>query len=261
MASPCERCKEYDKTCHTKKNKECPIYKGYLEKQAEIMHRQRKLGKEILEQARQDIPIDPERVTLLANTKHASLRNERGMVIVRTEPTAAQIEAKAKQLLRASVAVTGKDNPDYIPGTNAEDIDFTLGLLRNEPVDLKDLDAISTRFMMFLEYCRSKDKRPNLGGWIVALGLSRNKYTQIMRGMKPHEVAPGTIELLQRCKSALGLLWENAISDGNVQQIVGIFLAKANYGYKDNPEAEAAAQEERQKQTAEEIKKKYADLE
>lgn len=263
MLKPCVSCDSYEKrggAC-AGNDKACRKYSKFLKAQNAYMKRRRIESRNAINKARMGIPIPQEEINLMNRTGHNSMKNEDGLMIVQRLPTTQQIEDKARQLIRGSRNVFSPDSPDYIPGTNAACVEFAIGLLGNAPVDFKSYDEISDRFLMFLQYCIEKDRRPNLAGWILALGIDRQGFTRIMSGRAMNQVTPETFDLLRRCRTVLETLHEEAMTEGSVPQIVGIFLAKANYGYKDNPEAELPAQEDNTHKSTEEIKKKYADLE
>ncbi|MCQ4894932.1 DNA-packaging protein [Anaerotruncus sp. DFI.9.16] len=138
--------------------------------------------------------------------------------------------------------VIGMNGYDLEPGDNTKYLTLNIELFNLEKIDLHDEEAVTRRLEEYFQIYAKYDTKPTVAGMAMALGMNRrtliaivNDYATGGAGYKtalPHEVAL----VIKKAYSLLEVLWENYSSNGKINPVMAIFLAKNNYGYQDKTE-------------------------
>lgn len=136
----------------------------------------------------------------------------------------------------------GMNGYDLEPGDNTKYLTLNIELFNLEKIDLHDEEAVTRRLEEYFQIYAKYDTKPTVAGMAMALGMNRrtliaivNDYATGGAGYKtalPHEVAL----VIKKAYSLLEVLWENYSSNGKINPVMAIFLAKNNYGYQDKTE-------------------------
>ena len=128
---------------------------------------------------------------------------------------------------RNSVHVDGKELKTQI--------EFSMVLFGLPQIDTNDAEAVKTRLTEYFGLCVQYEVKPSFAGMACALGVDRRTlWTWCTGGVKskPREV----IDTLKKAQDMLNQMLENWMQNGQVNPVVGIFLGKNNFGYRDQTE-------------------------
>ena len=126
-----------------------------------------------------------------------------------------------------------QQQPDIEPGQ--------LSLMVADMAELRKLSPVQTdaeieaRLDFFFDWCARKQMRPTVGLMCLCLGYSRQTlWNWQQRGGKRGE-------LIDRAKQILEALTENWLLTGKTNPVSGIFILKAQFGFKDVINIETSA--------------------
>lgn len=139
--------------------------------------------------------------------------------------------------------VIGMNGYDLEPGDNAKYLRNSMHLMNLPDIDLHDVEQVEQRLNDYFDFMASSDMKPTVSGMALALnGMSRrtliaivNDYATGGSGYKtalPQEVAL----VIKKAYRIMEVLWENYSQNGKINPVMGIFLGKNNYGYRDKTE-------------------------
>lgn len=142
------------------------------------------------------------------------------------------------------------------PGDNTRFTQHTMNIMLLNPVSLDDASQVKQRIMEYFDICQKDDMKPGVADFAFALGISRQELWNIVNGkrVKPQEV----IDLLKRTYYALNAQLENYASNGKVNPVTFIFLAKNHFSYQDKQEIEVSANQS-DAESPDQLAAKYAD--
>ena len=106
--------------------------------------------------------------------------------------------------------------------------------LGNYPIDKKDpnvLDVVKTHCDEYRKLCTEYEITPTWEGLALALGKTRQMITQWRDGSIQWAKDVGITEVLQKEWSWINSVLVSSMTDGRVDKITGIFLARNNFGY------------------------------
>lgn len=100
------------------------------------------------------------------------------------------------------------------------------------PIDTNDATQMWDRAQWYFKYCIDGGIMPTIPGLSAAFGVSRSVFYRWKNGTqkKPLEVRA----VIDKCYQILAAINEANMIEGNVDKIVGIFLAKASFGYRED---------------------------
>lgn len=138
--------------------------------------------------------------------------------------------------------VIGMNGYDLEPGDNTKFLTLNIELFNLPEIDKHDVNAVSQRLEDYFKIYAKHDVKPTVAGMAMALGMSRrtliaivNDYATGGAGYKsalPHEVALS----IKKAYRIMENLWENYSTNGKLNPVTAIFLAKNNFGYQDKTE-------------------------
>lgn len=137
----------------------------------------------------------------------------------------------------------GMNAYDLEPGDNAKYLRNSMHLMNLPEIDLHDVEQVANRLNEYFEFMAASDMKPTVSGMALALnGMSRQNLWAITHDAPtggcgymtalPKEVA----DVLKKAYRIMEVLWEDYVQNGKINPVMGIFLGKNNFGYKDKTE-------------------------
>ena len=175
-------------------------------------------------------------------------------------------EAKTREQRIAETVVKLEERarlrPDSTGHPSVEDnskfISHALHLAALPPCDMNNPEIVQERCMQYFEVCAEDGTKPSVAGLALALNTDRRRLWEIREGKvnKSKEVS----DILKRCMQMLELQLVDYMQEGKVNPVVGIFMSKNHFGYKDQQDVVVAAQSALgDEKSAEEIRQRYID--
>jgi len=139
--------------------------------------------------------------------------------------------------------LAGKGNTTIQP-TNKEQAAFAKKLAQDnlrelaiiskyEPITIDDFDEIQERVMSYFERCAEFNKVPTVTGLALGIGLERDTFYQWIKRKPDHP----TVKYLKKLQSAIAENIERGAMSSKINPVTGIFLLKANHGYREVTES------------------------
>ena len=158
-----------------------------------------------------------------------------------------------------------KPNQEVITGDVGRYVRLCKNNMNLPPLDISDPKAVEKRIDEYLENCIITNVKPTYVGLCNVLGIDRStlfRWEQGDRREGSHK------DIAVKYKKLLNELWEIEMQEGKINPVVGIFLGKNNFGYKDQQEKVIATRnpfiaydELTEKEKEEEIKRIKANIE
>jgi hypothetical protein len=142
------------------------------------------------------------------------------------------------------------------PGENARRVRIARVLMSKERVDTSSVEAVTERFLWYLDVCEQFDDRPTLEGFALATGYDRVSIRRIKEGEV--KSVPEEVRLtLKRVWDMLNQMMTQYMVDGHLNPVTAIFLLKNNFGYRDQTETVVVKKDPYETGNPEEIARKY----
>ena len=138
--------------------------------------------------------------------------------------------------------VIGMNGYNLEEGDNTKFLELNIELFNMQKIDLHDEEAVTKRLEEYFALYAKHDVKPTVVGMALALGMSRRTLIGIVNdyatGGSGYKTAlPSTVALvIKRAYFLLENLWENYSTNGKLNPVTSIFLAKNNFGYVDKQE-------------------------
>ena len=150
------------------------------------------------------------------------------------------------------------------PGDNSKLASINAELFRLGKVDLNDEQAVAERIEKYFKIYAKYDMRPTVAGLGFALGHNRQWLHSVVNdkplgsdGYKA-KLPPPVTDLIKKAYEFMEILWESYMVTYKMNPVAGIFLAKNNFGYRDQTEHVLTPNTTTEDIVdAEEIKKRY----
>ena len=137
----------------------------------------------------------------------------------------------------------GMNAYDLEPGDNAKYLRNSMHLMNLPEIDLHDVEQVVNRLNEYFEFMASSDIKPTVSGMALALnGMSRQTLWAIthdapLGGRGNYTSLPKDVtDTLKKAYRIMEVLWEDYVQNGKINPVMGIFLGKNNFGYKDKTE-------------------------
>lgn len=121
------------------------------------------------------------------------------------------------------------------PGDNAKYLTHSMMVAEMGKIDVSNPIAVRNRIYEYFELCYDHDMKPTVAGMCLAIGRARTTVLGWLAGRResiPHEV----IEVIEHAMTIINSQLEDYMQDGKINPVSGIFLAKNNFGYRDQTE-------------------------
>lgn len=137
----------------------------------------------------------------------------------------------------AETSIKKRNRPDLQdrtnPGDNSRYIRHALATLDLPPIDIADPVQVEERISWYFDHCVDNDMKPTVKGFCNAIGVHRDT----IHAWRTGEYRSGTHQaIILKAYNLLEEMWENHMINGKINPVVGIFLGKNNFGYKDQQE-------------------------
>ena len=145
-------------------------------------------------------------------------------------------------------------DPDVSHRTTA----MAMAIMGMGEIDLNDGDALADRLGEYFQLCSDNAIKPTMSGLALSIGVNRQELLRIRdgsyetvtssRGMwttsKVRHLSRDSASLIKKACELMEVMWEANFQEGSIQPVVGIFLGKNNYGYKDQVDTVVTAKQE-----------------
>ena len=123
------------------------------------------------------------------------------------------------------------------PGDNARYVMFGMTVYNMEPIDINDAVQVQGRIQEYFALCIDCDMKPGVANLAMALGIDRNRLLDIVRDVETRSSVPAaTRSVIKKAHAYMGAYWEQITQNGKINPAAAIFLAKNNFGYRDQTE-------------------------
>lgn len=119
------------------------------------------------------------------------------------------------------------------PGANQRIIKNALEAWNRPKIDTRDVSAVRERMSEYINYCMEHDVALSVAGCASWLGINADSLKAWYTGYR------GTVEhqrLANQFYMMLQDAWAQAMSEGRLNPVSGIFMSKIEFGYKDTTE-------------------------
>lgn len=142
------------------------------------------------------------------------------------------------------------------PGYNAEVVRLAMTYMTQPKCDLTDPDAVAERYNWYMRTCIENDDKPSVAGMALAFGYNRKHLLRVKDG-QIKSVPQECCDTLKGAWDALEYALNKYMMDGKLNPIPALFLAKNNFGYKDQTESVIIKQDPYESGDPEEIARRY----
>lgn len=138
--------------------------------------------------------------------------------------------------------VIGMNGYDLEPGDNTKFLTLNIELFNMPSIDMHDEEAVAKRLEEYFMLYAKHDVKPTVAGMAMALGWSRQQlwavtHDQPLGGRGNYCTLPQSVtDIIKKAYFLLENLWENYATNGKINPVTAIFLAKNNFGYQDKTE-------------------------
>ena len=130
---------------------------------------------------------------------------------------------------------------DVEEGTNRKVLKHSndVSALSIEPVDVQNPDEVQDRIRHYFELCMENDMKPTIPELGMAFGHNRDWVLRIVQGRNStlNDISVG---YFQAAYNMINGQLEQYMLNGDTNVVAGIFIAKNNFGYKDQQETVVA---------------------
>ena len=168
----------------------------------------------------------------MAENKNKTPKPKNDKVINIDEATKEVVKNKTS---RGNPALVGDKAMKTNPGDNAQFLQHGLEVKNLPPINFANDEEIEGRINEYFSICAKWDVKPAVSGLGMALGLDRRRLWEIKTDVEGRNVdltACGR-DSIKKAYAFLENLWENYMLNYKIHPTAGIFLAKNNFGYKD----------------------------
>lgn len=138
--------------------------------------------------------------------------------------------------------VIGMNGYELEPGDNTKFLSLNIELFNMPSIDMHDEEAVAKRLEEYFMLYAKHDVKPTVAGMAMALGWSRQQlwavtHDQPLGGRGNYCTLPQSVtDVIKKAYFLLENLWENYATNGKINPVTAIFLAKNNFGYQDKTE-------------------------
>lgn len=127
--------------------------------------------------------------------------------------------------------------------SNTKFIKKNLEIARLPEIDLRDVEQVDRRIDEYFSIEAKYKNKPTVSGLAMALnGMNRQRLWEIKTGNYGNtrgltaNLPKNVTDSIKKAYSLLEQLWEDYMASGKINPVAGIFLAKNNFGYRDQVE-------------------------
>lgn len=156
-------------------------------------------------------------------------------------------------------AVTDSDScsETVSAGHTAKFIRHAMAAWNLPAIDISDEKQVEERIEWYFNQCAADDVKPGVEGMCNALGITRDTLWRWANGITRGSTHSDSIK---RAYAILRTIWEANMQSSTMNPVAGIFIAKNQFGYKDQTELKVATNGEEATIPQEQLEEKYRDL-
>lgn len=150
------------------------------------------------------------------------------------------------------------------PGDNTRLISKNLEVMMLPKVNLQDPEAVRDRIRQYFEILAKYDSRPTISGFSMAFGMDRFRMHQVIYNTNSNTrvtfyktVPEESRAVLREVYQFMETMWEDYMLTGKINPVTGIFLAKNNFGYRDQTEHVITPNQQQEGPNADQIRRRY----
>jgi len=146
------------------------------------------------------------------------------------------------------------ENLKLEPGYNAKMLSHSLRVANLPMIDYTNVQQLSNRAQQYFEICVEDDMKPDVVGLALSFGVDKQTVRDWMREESDRAF------FLKRVHALIEHQMVGNMQNGKLNPVVGIFLSKNHFGYKDNQDINLTPVNPfGQHQSREEIERRYLD--
>lgn len=144
----------------------------------------------------------------------------------------------ATQIIKKPKAQTPITMPELPEGDNNKYTTFALAIMQLPKIDFRDPVQLRNRVLEYFSLCAEHDMKPGVAAVGLAIGLDRRRLWEIRSGnqVRVSGIPQECKDIINEVYDSLEVLWEGYMTNGKINPVSGIFLAKNNFGYQDKQE-------------------------
>ena len=149
------------------------------------------------------------------------------------------------------------------PGDTTHYLNLNLELMKLPTIDKHNVVEVQERIATVFEIFARYDTKPTVSGMAMALGMTRQTLSAIAHdktvGGNGYETAlpQDVADSIKKAYAILESLWENYMTNGKINPVSGIFLAKNNFDYRDQTETVITPNVQKEQYSTESIRERY----
>ena len=171
--------------------------------------------------------------------------------------------AEKKKPRGGNSPVIGNNGLMTEPGDTSTYLTMNMEIFNLPKIDMYNPVEVNQRLGEYFEIYAKYDVKPTVAGMALALGISRQTLSAIA-----HDKSTGSTGYLSALPSdvtdsikkayvIMETLWENYMTNGKINPVSGIFLAKNNFQYKDQTETVITPNTQKEQYSTESIRERY----
>lgn len=159
--------------------------------------------------------------------------------------------------------VIGMNGYDLQPGDNSKFTQVGLEVFNLPKIELDDPQVVADRLSEYFGIYAKYDLKPTVSGMAMALGMNRQMLSAIahdkpVNGRGDYSNIPVSVsDVIKKAYDFMENLWENYMQSGKLNPVTGIFLAKNNFGYRDQTETVITPNVQKEQYSTESIRERY----
>ena len=115
--------------------------------------------------------------------------------------------------------------PDQLGRLTQQALDTFMLSVEHE-ADLHNPESVRRAIIGYFETCQRNHLRPGNLGLYAALGMSKQDYHDVCNGRNKSKASPECIDLMKKATRAIGAYRESLASEGKINPVTYIFMAK-----------------------------------
>ena len=151
-------------------------------------------------------------------------------------------------------ALVAESNFAVTAGDNSRFVRYALANFLSTPPDLHNPEEVHGAIVNYFQSCDQNGVRPGNLGLYAALGMSKQDVHDVITGRNKSKATPAVVDLVKKARQAMSLYRESLASEGKINPVTYIFMAKNYDGLTDTQQIEvSAAQNQEARLSPEEI--------
>lgn len=130
--------------------------------------------------------------------------------------------------------------PSELSALTQNALDTFIASVHND-IDLHNPESVQAAIIGYFEQCQRNGLRPGNLGLYAALGMSKQDYSDVVRGRNKGKASPASVDLMKKAVRAIGAFREGLALEGKINPVTYIFMGKNYDGLADQTQIEVTA--------------------